>query len=606
MVSFIKRDKKDIYSMPILGFLFKNSKFLFVFRVIIVGLFFWAIYLGFKVSTRENLFTPALFWGIFWSFFMVLTLPTFGRIFCGICPHGFLGKYITKYGLKRTMPKWLQNRYIGIFLLVVGWWGVYYMFPGIYKTPYGTAMMFLVVTILAFVFYFLYKDMSYCKYICPIGTLTRAYSKLSFTKLGSYESACKECKTFDCATACPYNLKPFTFNKRNSMTDCTLCMECANSCEAIHFKITKPAESLEKKFQPLLAEVWIYLLILASIPISMSFAHGLNRSKIADSFIWNQTAEFFHITSFNGGGFFAWLYAILFTLTSATVGLWIASKILKKDFKYTFGTLGYAFAPLFILGSLSHTLSSFFTRGYDRIVEGFLWGFGFGKVDIDALAHHGDKWLLAFGFLKWIAVIWSLVLLYKRFKLIDATTKQKVLAYPFAAFVIIFFLSVNIYRGYIFKTYGTKMGGMHGMHMMHMGQLYQSVPKDKAIILQHGKDKTLCSVCGMKLHIFYKTNHAANNHGKEKQYCSIHCLYEDMKLKKAHLKDIKVVDTKSLKFIPAKSAYYVIGSKKSATMSEVSKYAFATKKDAQDFVKKYGGKIVDFDTALKITKKDFQ
>ncbi len=32
MVDFIKRDKNDIYGMPILGFLFKNEKFLLVLK----------------------------------------------------------------------------------------------------------------------------------------------------------------------------------------------------------------------------------------------------------------------------------------------------------------------------------------------------------------------------------------------------------------------------------------------------------------------------------------------------------------------------------------------------------------------------------------------
>ena len=614
MVDNIKRDKNDIYGIPILGFLFKNQKFLFGFRAVIAGLFFWAIYLGFAYPTKENSFTPALFWGIFWSFFMVLTLPTFGRIFCGICPHGFLGKYITKFGLKKAMPKWMQNRYIGITLLVVGWWGVYYMFPGIYKTPYGTAMIFLVITILAFVLYYLYKDMSYCKYICPIGTLTRAYAKLGFTKLGTYSSACQECKTFDCANACSYNLKPFTFDKRNNMTDCTLCMDCSSACEAINFKITKPAESLDKKFKMLKAEIWTYILILASIPIAMSFAHGLNRSKIADQFIWNQTADFFKtfidFGSIDAGGLFAWIYALIFTVVSTVGGLWIASRILKKDFDYTFTTLGYAFAPLFILGSLSHTLSSFFTRGYDRIVEGFIWGFGFGSVDIVSLASRGDKWLMVFGVLKWVAVIWSLVLLYKRFKLVDTTKKQKIVAYPFAAFVIIFFLGVNIYRGYILQTYGTKSGGMHGMHgghsMHQSGKMFQSVLENEAILIQSGANKAHCGLCGMNLTRYFKTNYAALKDGVQKQYCSLHCLYEELKLNHSKLKNIRVVDTIHLKFIDAKKAFYVVGSSKRGTMSRVSKYAFENKKDAIDFVKKYGGKIVDFETALNISSKDFK
>jgi nitrous oxide reductase accessory protein NosL len=70
--------------------------------------------------------------------------------------------------------------------------------------------------------------------------------------------------------------------------------------------------------------------------------------------------------------------------------------------------------------------------------------------------------------------------------------------------------------------------------------------------------------------------------------------------------NLKVVDTNSLKFIPADRAYYVVGSSKPATMSKTSKYAFAKKSDAQAFVKKYGGKIMKFYDAYDIAIKDFK
>jgi nitrous oxide reductase accessory protein NosL len=66
-----------------------------------------------------------------------------------------------------------------------------------------------------------------------------------------------------------------------------------------------------------------------------------------------------------------------------------------------------------------------------------------------------------------------------------------------------------------------------------------------------------------------------------------------------------VVDAKTLCFIPALSAYYVVGSNKPATMSKTSKYAFAKKSDAQAFAKAYGGKVMKFYDAYKVATKDF-
>jgi nitrous oxide reductase accessory protein NosL len=135
--------------------------------------------------------------------------------------------------------------------------------------------------------------------------------------------------------------------------------------------------------------------------------------------------------------------------------------------------------------------------------------------------------------------------------------------------------------------------------------LFQSVPKEKAVLLQEGNAKMFCPECGMTLPMFYKTNHAAVVNGKTKQYCSLHCLVDDMR-KGAKPTDIKVVDTESLKFIDAKKAYYVVGSDVRGTMTRVSKYAFAHKADAESFAKIHGGKVTDFNGALKAAQADFK
>jgi nitrous oxide reductase accessory protein NosL len=136
-------------------------------------------------------------------------------------------------------------------------------------------------------------------------------------------------------------------------------------------------------------------------------------------------------------------------------------------------------------------------------------------------------------------------------------------------------------------------------------KMFQSVPEAKAHIVQTGKEARYCSSCGMDLVKFYRTSHSAKVDGKQKQYCSIHCLEKTLK-SGAKVTDIKVVDTKTLQWIDATKAYYVVGSSKKGTMSRVSKYAFANKADAEAFQKEFGGKIMDFHQALEVAKKDFK
>jgi nitrous oxide reductase accessory protein NosL len=121
------------------------------------------------------------------------------------------------------------------------------------------------------------------------------------------------------------------------------------------------------------------------------------------------------------------------------------------------------------------------------------------------------------------------------------------------------------------------------------------------------KDKLWCPNCGMNLVTFYKTSHAIKlKDGSFKQFCSMHCLVESLKKYKDKIVDILVVDAKTNKFINAKNGFYVVGSKIKGTMTKNSKYAFLNEEDAKKFQKKYGGKIVNFQEALKIAKLDFK
>ncbi len=141
--------------------------------------------------------------------------------------------------------------------------------------------------------------------------------------------------------------------------------------------------------------------------------------------------------------------------------------------------------------------------------------------------------------------------------------------------------------------------------------MFQSVPQNDATLLQSGESKQYCPNCAMHLPKFYKTNHAVKfKDGTYRQYCSIHCVVDEMEMgylrdKKNKIAQFLAVDVKSLKMIDAKKAFYVVGSSKPGTMTTNSQYAFANQSDAQNFSKENGGKIVNFDEAYKISLKDF-
>ena len=133
-------------------------------------------------------------------------------------------------------------------------------------------------------------------------------------------------------------------------------------------------------------------------------------------------------------------------------------------------------------------------------------------------------------------------------------------------------------------------------------QDFRAVSPATAQIEQSGEAKIFCPVCGMALSQFYHTNHIAMVNGKVHQYCSIHCMLEEAMKNGKNVVDPRVVDNTTLKFIDANKAYYVVGSKKPATMSMVSKYAFGTKKAALEFSSKFGGKIMSYAKVSKMVK----
>ena len=132
-----------------------------------------------------------------------------------------------------------------------------------------------------------------------------------------------------------------------------------------------------------------------------------------------------------------------------------------------------------------------------------------------------------------------------------------------------------------------------------LAQNFTKAASSKPVLMQSGKSKKWCPVCGMSLKMFYKTSHTTKLHDKtSKHYCSMRCLVVDMKKHDISTDTIKVVDAKSEELIDASTAFYVIGSKVKGTMAKVSKLAFKNKSDAKEFVKKYKGKIVTFEKAL--------
>jgi Fe-S-cluster-containing hydrogenase component 2 len=217
--------------------------------------------------------------------------------------------------------------------------------------------------------------MAFCKYICPIGSVTSAFSRVGFTWLSTYREECSTCRRPDCALACPYELNPSRFDDRNSMANCTLCMECARACDAVRFDVSAWSSSLMEMIpKPQKWEVWTYLLMVGVITFGMRFHHGLGRTQLAEYTPWVVVGDLLQTrlgipTWVDMKGLMAMVMALGTVLAVVYLSVTLASRLSGIGKETVFLEIGYAFAPLMIIGSLSHALEFFFLHYYSNFVS---------------------------------------------------------------------------------------------------------------------------------------------------------------------------------------------------------------------------------------------
>ncbi len=115
-----------------------------------------------------------------------------------------------------------------------------------------------------------------------------------------------------------------------------------------------------------------------------------------------------------------------------------------------------------------------------------------------------------------------------------------------------------------------------------------------------------CPYCGMDRQKYARSRVLTTYDNKSVVgFCSIHCAAAQLtvELDKSPL-TIEVGDYKTHKLIDAEKAFWVIGGSKPGVMTKRAKWAFATKKCADKFIKEFGGEHATFDQAMEATYQD--
>lgn len=118
-------------------------------------------------------------------------------------------------------------------------------------------------------------------------------------------------------------------------------------------------------------------------------------------------------------------------------------------------------------------------------------------------------------------------------------------------------------------------------------------------------DKGNCPNCGMMLNMWARTRQAFANSEGEFETCSIHCV-ADMSTKAGEApKNVRsALYLAPEKMVPAEKAFYLVGSSAPGTMTMKSKLAFASEKEARDFVAAKGGTVSGFAGAFEMASAE--
>jgi copper chaperone NosL len=120
------------------------------------------------------------------------------------------------------------------------------------------------------------------------------------------------------------------------------------------------------------------------------------------------------------------------------------------------------------------------------------------------------------------------------------------------------------------------------------------------------EDHRSCAHCGMDRKAYgYSRMLVQYGDGAVVGVCSLHCAIVELEANQGRtVKTLLVADRDTRTLIDAEKAIWVMGGKKRGVMTQLPKWAFQTKTDAEDFIKANGGKIVSLEEALTAAREE--
>ena len=238
----------------------------------------------FGTPVAERNFATVATWTIWWTL-LIVDIVLFGRMWCLVCPWEALASWLRRLAfwrrrreeplaLELRWPRWLRNVYPATLLFVgLTWLELGF---GVTRSPRATAILGLVMVLLAVLPALVFERRSFCRYGCLIGRICGLYSMMAPVEVRARDlEVCRDCRTKDCLRGnaagypCPTGQ---CLAAMSSNTYCTVCTECLKSCTKgnVAINLRSWGADLETVAKPRRDEA-----ILALVMLSLTSFHGL-------------------------------------------------------------------------------------------------------------------------------------------------------------------------------------------------------------------------------------------------------------------------------------------------------------------------------------------
>lgn len=248
-----------------------------VLRIAVAAIFLLAIYAGlFGTPLPERNLATMLTWTIWWSG-LIGAIFFVGSAWCAICPWNALAAWLVRRRLWRRgsetssldlrVPKALRSVWPALLMLVgLSWFELGY---GVTVSPYATALLALLLVVLATISLAVFERRAFCHYFCPVGRTIGFYAELSPVALRPIDSdICARCTTLECyhGTAevepCPTHQ---VMGSMKQNTYCISCDACSRSCphQNVAWRLRSVGQEIIQAAHPRWDEAWFILGLLA-------------------------------------------------------------------------------------------------------------------------------------------------------------------------------------------------------------------------------------------------------------------------------------------------------------------------------------------------------